>query len=73
MVHLQRLGSKEERGKNHKYQQSNYLLNHLQLNKCKGASHLPESNSVGRNLKTIFKKSYEPTNYYNAKNAPSWQ
>ena len=46
--------------KNGKYSKRYYLLNHLQLHDIKRTATVFKSQTIGRNLQTIFKKSNRP-------------
>ena len=61
MIHTETFFFKKYDGKYGKDAKCNDFLHHLQLPKVKRTSVFLKPNSVGRNLKTIFKKSDAPT------------
>lgn len=61
MIHTETFFLEKYNGKYREDTKCNDFLHHLQLPKVKRTSVFLKPNSVGRNLKTIFKKSYAPT------------
>lgn len=55
------LGFESEHGEDRKNRESDYLLDNLQLHQRERSSVVLKADTIGRNLKTVLKKSYRPT------------